>query len=244
MHRDEMRWSNAITALCGAIAALVLLYLLALVLDSGRVDALSGQNDRVRAFLELGYFVANIALPIIAVAALIFARGQIQEARNARRAALYTNIDSRWSEPRMSRARRNFFKIIEDFIVEHGDGRPISEYLADAANYRKLQLYIAKQLSDMKHNAYMRFESIMLLIDYLDWVAVLWKRGLLDLDDLDHLLGLVFVDMNRLLEAHFESVRATNRSMHNGKMPDPYAAISELAAAFQAHYATRQPPAH
>lgn len=241
MHREESRWSNAITALCGAMAAILLLYLLALVLDSGRFDALSGRNDHVRNFLELGYFVANIALPVIALLALIFARGQIQEARNARRAALYTNIDGRWSEPRMSRARRNFFKIFEEFIVEHGDGRPISEYLAEAGNYRKLQLYIAKQLSDMKHNAYMRFESIMLLIDFLDWVAVLWKRGLLGLDDLDHLLGLVFVDMNRLLEAHFESVRATNRSMHKGKTPDPYAAISELATAFQTHYATRQP---
>lgn len=188
---------------------------------------LTGADAPLRNLFELFYFISQCALLLVAGIALIFAKRQSQEARNARLVSVYAQLEERWSSTQMLLARKLFREIMSKHRAYRASGQTPAMEIAAFFECEMKRLGAADVETCL---------NILALADYLEFIGMLEDNGFVDLKELEALMGELCVTVHDIMAEHIEGARALNRSLNAQSgyvnVPDGYASFSRLAEKF------------
>jgi hypothetical protein len=193
-----------------------------------------------RNVFELLFFISGSALFVLSFIGIIIAVWQTKEAEKARLAGVYAQLETRWSSNEMIRSRVAFRELLAGhnaYVAEQdlrGEGRTaISEYFHT-------------QLTKLSVENYEKYASVMIAVDYLEFIGMIEEKSYLDIADIAPLLGEFCIYAHDVLSAHLDALRTEHqrqaeRSDHPGA-PKPYAWFSALAQKFATRFKVTRPP--
>jgi hypothetical protein len=152
-----------------------------------QADRLIGANAPLRDLFEFLYFIAGIAVALIAWLAISFARTQASEARksreeaeNSRLTAIYMAIVDRWNSTELLNARSKLFKLVDFYRSNRGTAQMVA-FEDEAA-------YVADQLARLRGVDRQELRSHTILLQFFEDLGLLcWKGYIREADIFDFL---------------------------------------------------------
>jgi hypothetical protein len=204
-------------------------------------DVLTGQDNPnyVRNLLELTSFLATTGVLATAIWAFAFTKSQIKEARDTRLATLYATLEQRWSSEQMLRSKALFSQMMLKY----------SAYRSDLAEEGKE----AVSLPEFAHEFIVALQSthqydyftLMALPEYLQYIGMLWKQKYLSIEDIDYILGMVFIQVASTFKVHIDHPRREGAEMKSRnalrRAPEEIYCLSDLEKAFLKRYGDDAP---
>ena len=173
------------------------------------IGALSRWQDARHAF-EVIFFAAQTAILGVAVAALIYARGQVEEARELRsaqlqqaRATFLLELDSRWESDRIRQAASLFARMRREEIQKAGKNDP---HLNDEQKRHYAAITFNDQLNIIRSSTELqdleKYRSLIGLAGFVETMGVMVKRGYVPAEDINELLGGPVLDFGTFFARH------------------------------------------
>lgn len=142
--------------------------------------------------LETADRISQIGLFFIAVAALLYARGQVHAARDdieqtlkLSQASFLFNLDQKWDSPEMLESRKIFRNLHSDLTALVASKYPL---LDDAHKVVKLGEELVATLDQMRQQDLNNYATVMRVCGFFETVGLMVERGYIPLDEIDGML--------------------------------------------------------
>ncbi len=204
-------------------------------------DVLTGQDNPnyVRNLLELTSFLATTGVLATAIWAFAFTKSQIKEARDTRLATLYATLEQRWSSEQMLRSKALFSQMMLKYSAYRND---LAEEGKEAVSLPEFAHEFIVALQSTHQYDYF---TLMALPEYLEYIGMLWKQKYLSIEDIDYILGMVFIQVASTFKVHIDHLRREGAEMKSRnalrRAPEEFYCLSDLEKAFLKRYGDDAP---
>jgi hypothetical protein len=211
------------------------------VLDGRDLLTLQDNPNYLRNLLELTSFLATTGVLATALWAFAFTKTQIREAKDTRLATLYATLEQRWSSEQMLRSKALFSQMTRKYnqyasSVAKRDEEPIS--FPQFAHDFIMTLQATRQYD---------YFTLMALPEYLEYIGMLSKQKYLNIDDIDYILGMVYIEVASTFAVHIDHLReqgATIKKLNSmERAPQEFYCLTYLEEVFLERYRAASPPA-
>lgn len=155
--------------------------------------------------------LAQIALALIALIALVYARHQVHIARKDHREALkfsgatfLLELERRWSSGELLEAREIFQKIWDDLSESIGTDNPRSD---DTARRTQLGKKFPRVLRDLRDKEQDKYHKLMRICGFFEIVGVMVKNEHVPLNYVDQFLGGAIMMLDNCFRQHIEDLQ-------------------------------------
>lgn len=176
--------------------------------DPGLVTILAGAFG-----LKLSdfYHLAQIALVLVALIALVYARNQVHIARNDHREALkfsgatfLLELERRWSSEELQEARSILHTIRDDLSATIGKDNPRSD---DTARLAQLGKEFSRVLNKLRAEERDRYHKLMRICGFFEIVGVMVKNEHIPLSYVDQFLRGPVMILNNCFRQHIKDLQ-------------------------------------
>lgn len=153
----------------------------------------------VRENLEIVFFWSGIALPIVTLGAILYARMQVTVIAKQARATFLLDLIDKWNSADMQKAKAVFQKIDTESKAQVF---PACANDNERAALEKLELHFKGALSQLAKDNPADYHVLSRLMNFFELVGMLVKRGYVSKNDVDGLFRGPILQTGAMFKLH------------------------------------------
>lgn len=170
------------------------------------------------------FWWAGVAMPIVTVVVILYARAQLKVIANQAQATLLLGLVGKWNSDKMYESIQAWVEIktqAKIYVFSRNPG------LADKEIMKKLKEHFKEIMDELQNNDYKKYSTMMRMLDFFEIVGQLVKRRYILLTDIDGLFRGPILDAGIACVSHIND-RQHERALVAGLYENALFLISKI----------------